>query len=193
MKPLSYSEAEPNTPGFAAQNASHSCLSMPVTGDAYIFLVDGAINAEDLKAGPLTAKDGTTITVALAGSGATGGGATGPSADVTLNGGNFISGAQVEIFFKAGQSRFLTPTTLTASSTMLSAIATDRSDSSAVYTASGMVCVTPGKLPANVMVAPNSPSARAHESTAPATRAGRAACDRAPRRRNTSWCRSTRI
>ncbi len=29
-----------------------------------------------------------------------------------------------------------------------------------------MVCVVPGKLPAKVIVAPNSPSARAHDSTA---------------------------
>ena len=41
--------------------------------------------------------------------------------------------------------------------------------------ASGIVCVVPGKLPANVIVAPNSPSARAHASTAPATSAGRIA------------------
>ena len=43
------------------------------------------------------------------------------------------------------------------------------------YTASGIVCVVPGKLPANVIVAPNSPSARAQASTAPATSAGRIA------------------
>ena len=36
-------------------------------------------------------------------------------------------------------------------------------------TASGSVCVRPWRLPANVIVAPNSPSARAHASTAPAT------------------------
>ena len=41
--------------------------------------------------------------------------------------------------------------------------------------ASGMVWVRPGKLPANVIVAPNSPSARAHASTAPAIRPGRMA------------------
>ncbi len=41
--------------------------------------------------------------------------------------------------------------------------------------ASGIVCVVPGKLPANVIVAPNSPSARAHASTAPAISAGRIA------------------
>src|SRR6185369_9196213 len=39
--------------------------------------------------------------------------------------------------------------------------------------ASGRVCVRPGTLPAKVMVAPNSPSARAHVSTAPATSEGR--------------------
>ena len=41
--------------------------------------------------------------------------------------------------------------------------------------ASGMVWVRPGKLPANVIVAPNSPSARAHASTAPAMSPGRIA------------------
>ena len=35
-----------------------------------------------------------------------------------------------------------------------------------------MVCVRPGKLPANVIVAPNSPSARAQHSTPPATSEG---------------------
>src|SRR5674476_125189 len=35
-----------------------------------------------------------------------------------------------------------------------------------------MVRVRPGKLPANVIVAPNSPSARAQQSTIPATRPG---------------------
>ena len=35
-----------------------------------------------------------------------------------------------------------------------------------------MVWVTPGQLPANVMVAPNSPSARAQQSTAPAAMPG---------------------
>ena len=35
-----------------------------------------------------------------------------------------------------------------------------------------MVWVLPGMLPANVMVAPNSPSARAHESALPAASAG---------------------
>src|SRR5262249_2391061 len=39
--------------------------------------------------------------------------------------------------------------------------------------ASGMVCVRPGKLPANVIVAPNSPSARAQHSAAPAATDGR--------------------
>src|SRR6266705_344818 len=45
--------------------------------------------------------------------------------------------------------------------------------SSARYTAIGTVCVRPGKLPANVIVAPNSPSARAQHSTAPEKMAGR--------------------
>ena len=61
---------------------------------------------------------------------------------------------------------------LTASSRMLRAMATSRSDSRAVYTASGIVCVTPGRLPAKVIVAPNSPSARAQQSTPPATMDG---------------------
>src|SRR5260370_13789287 len=36
------------------------------------------------------------------------------------------------------------------------------------YTANGTVWVTPGRLPANVIVAPNSPSARAQHKTEPA-------------------------
>ncbi len=56
--------------------------------------------------------------------------------------------------------------------TRLSTIAEPGSTSSARYTASGMVCVTPLKLPANVIVAPNSPSARAHVSAAPAASDG---------------------
>src|SRR4029450_9384528 len=35
-----------------------------------------------------------------------------------------------------------------------------------------MVCVVPGKLPAKVIVAPNSPNARAQQSTAPAATPG---------------------
>src|ERR1700682_3668291 len=63
----------------------------------------------------------------------------------------------------------------TASSTRLNTIAASGFGlvSSARYTASGMVWVRPGKLPAKVMVAPNSPSARAQQSTAPATSEGR--------------------
>ena len=38
--------------------------------------------------------------------------------------------------------------------------------------ASGMVWVTPGRLPAKVIVAPNSPSARAQVSTVPAASEG---------------------
>ena len=60
----------------------------------------------------------------------------------------------------------------TASSTRLSTIADPGSVSSARYTASGIVCVTPLKLPAKVIVAPNSPSARAHVSAAPAASDG---------------------
>ena len=59
-----------------------------------------------------------------------------------------------------------------ASSTRLSAIATDWFDSSRLYTASGVVWVRPWMLPAKVIVAPNSPSARAHASAAPAISAG---------------------
>ncbi len=49
-----------------------------------------------------------------------------------------------------------------------------RSDSRARNTASGMVWVRPWRLPAKVTVAPNSPRARAQQSTAPATMDGRA-------------------
>ena len=58
-------------------------------------------------------------------------------------------------------------------STIANTIACSGFDSNARYTARGMVCVLPGKFPANVIVAPNSPSARAHERTAPAINAGR--------------------
>jgi len=51
-------------------------------------------------------------------------------------------------------------------------MAVDLSVSRAWYTASGIDWVTPGKLPAKVMVAPNSPRARAQQSTAPATSEG---------------------
>src|SRR5581483_6200274 len=61
----------------------------------------------------------------------------------------------------------------TASSTTLKRIPASGRLSSDTYTSSGSVCVLPGKLPANVMVAPNSPSARAQASAAPATSAGR--------------------
>src|SRR5690606_5065457 len=71
------------------------------------------------------------------------------------------------------RSRSATSTaTDTSSSTRLNTIAASGSDSSARYTANGMVVVRPGKLPAKVMVAPNSPSARAQHNTAPATRPG---------------------
>ena len=40
------------------------------------------------------------------------------------------------------------------------------------YTASGIVWVVPGRLPANVIVAPNSPSARAHARALPAASEG---------------------
>src|ERR1041384_3507180 len=53
-----------------------------------------------------------------------------------------------------------------------SATAASRSDCSAAYTASGIVCVRPGRLPANVVVAPNSPSARAHDVAPPAASDG---------------------
>ena len=60
----------------------------------------------------------------------------------------------------------------TTSSTRAKAIAAPGSDSIARYTAIGMVWVRPGKLPAKVIVAPNSPRARAHDSTAPAASDG---------------------
>ena len=49
-----------------------------------------------------------------------------------------------------------------------------RPDSKAKKVARGRVWVRPGRLPAKVMVAPNSPSARAHESASPDKMAGRA-------------------
>ncbi|GAA3223590.1 hypothetical protein GCM10020256_31870 [Streptomyces thermocoprophilus] len=60
----------------------------------------------------------------------------------------------------------------TASRTRLSATAASGSFWRARYTASGMVWVRPGKLPAKVMVAPNSPRARAQARTAPAATPG---------------------
>ncbi len=71
----------------------------------------------------------------------------------------------------------------TVSSTRLSTIAEPGSTSRARYTASGVVCVTPLKLPANVMVAPNSPSARAQVRAAPAASDG--PIDGSVTRRNT--------
>src|SRR5699024_980716 len=56
----------------------------------------------------------------------------------------------------------------TARSTRLRATAASRSLSSRRYTARGRVWVRPTMLPAKVMVAPNSPRARAQASTAPA-------------------------
>ncbi len=61
----------------------------------------------------------------------------------------------------------------TAISTRLRINASSGFDSNARYVASGIVWVVPGKLPANVIVAPNSPRARAQASTAPAINAGR--------------------
>ncbi len=58
-------------------------------------------------------------------------------------------------------------------STRLIATAVSRSDSRATNTASGRVWVRPGRLPAKVIVAPNSPRARAQASTAPARSDGR--------------------
>ena len=49
-----------------------------------------------------------------------------------------------------------------------------RPDSKARKVARGRVWVRPGRLPAKVMVAPNSPKARAHESAKPDKTAGRA-------------------
>src|SRR6266700_3489360 len=61
----------------------------------------------------------------------------------------------------------------TAINTTDRATAVSRSLSAATYTAIGIVCVTPGKFPAKVIVAPNSPKARAHANPTPASRAGR--------------------
>src|SRR5207247_5307176 len=72
----------------------------------------------------------------------------------------------------------------TASRTRLSMIATSGRVSRAMYTASGRVGVAPGRFPANVIVAPNSPRARAQESTAPAKTEG--AISGGVTRRNTS-------
>ena len=60
-----------------------------------------------------------------------------------------------------------------ATNTRLTSTARSASTSRARYASSGRVLVTPGRLPAKVIVAPNSPRARAHVSTAPATSAGR--------------------
>src|SRR5690606_10719804 len=60
----------------------------------------------------------------------------------------------------------------TTTMTRLMATAASRSLSSATKTASGSVCVRPWRLPAKVMVAPNSPSARAQVRTVPATSEG---------------------
>jgi hypothetical protein len=69
----------------------------------------------------------------------------------------------------------------TASRRTDSTIAASTSLCSARYTASGMVWVTPGMLPANVMVAPNSPSARAQLMAAPASSDGAASGTRTRR------------
>ena len=60
-----------------------------------------------------------------------------------------------------------------------------------MYTASGRVCVVPGKFPANVIVAPNSPRARAQHSTAPAKTEG--AISGSVTRRNTSHRPAPRV
>src|SRR5215216_4413982 len=74
--------------------------------------------------------------------------------------------ARVETHAGNQRSRSDTSTTTdTASSTRLSAIAPPRLVWSSTKIASGMVCVSPWRFPANRIVAPNSPSARAHGST----------------------------
>jgi hypothetical protein len=62
--------------------------------------------------------------------------------------------------------------THTASNTKLNAYAASGSLSSSKYTAKGVVWVLPSMFPANVMVAPNSPSARAHATATPAINEG---------------------
>ena len=55
----------------------------------------------------------------------------------------------------------------TASNSAERASALSRSVSIAVMIARGMVCVSPNRLPANIIVAPNSDSARAHDNPSP--------------------------
>ncbi len=77
---------------------------------------------------------------------------------------------------RRGAAKRMASSTATDSARRRTDIATaaSRSLCSAMYTASGIVWVTPGMLPANVMVAPNSPSARAQVIAAPASREGKA-------------------
>src|SRR5262249_54998375 len=71
------------------------------------------------------------------------------------------------------RSRSETSTTSeTASSTRLRAIAPPRLVWSSTKIASGIVCVSPRRLPANRIVAPNSPRARAQVNAAPAITEG---------------------
>ncbi len=63
---------------------------------------------------------------------------------------------------------------LTATSSADIANAAVKSSLKLAKMASGSVCETPARLPANMIVAPNSPSARAQAITAPPSRAGNA-------------------
>ena len=69
----------------------------------------------------------------------------------------------------ASSSANANPSSTTDSET---APASPASDSNAARMASGIVCVSPGREPANSSVAPSSPSARAQHSTAPPASAG---------------------
>src|ERR1019366_3483424 len=79
----------------------------------------------------------------------------------------------VEAHTRSQRSRSVASTTMdTMTSTRLSAIAASGLLSKAKKMAKGMVWVLPCRLPAKVIVAPNSPRARAQLSAAPATREG---------------------
>ena len=73
----------------------------------------------------------------------------------------------------SGRAGRRAPTSATASSTRLNTIAASVLPASSVtYTNNGSVCVLPAAFPANVIVAPNSPSARAQHNSAPAIERG---------------------
>ena len=63
---------------------------------------------------------------------------------------------------------------ITSSALIASATSSPFCASKVVYTASGSVCVTPWRLPANMIVAPNSPRPRARQIASPAVSPPRA-------------------